>query len=364
MDFRPCRYGRSSRTIFITWRGDDPFVILFGSLSGMDRHSNWPGHPEGPARLPAVESGIRTADLGDLIVPLAGRPARRDELVRVHSEFYLDALAGLDRAGGGELDPDTAMSAGSWETAVAAAGMGLAAVEALERGEAGAAFVAVRPPGHHATASQAMGFCLLNNVAVAAASLVAGGQRVLILDWDVHHGNGTQDIFWDDPRVLYVSTHQWPAYPGTGRAAEVGGGGARGLTVNVPLPPGSTGDAARLAMEKVVAPAVESFAPDWLLISAGFDAHREDPMADLAWTAGDFADLTRDVCSLLPHPGRTVAFLEGGYDLQALALSSAATVAAMAGVSYRPEAPSSGGPGWEAVLAAARIRERQLSGAE
>ncbi|HVA42358.1 MAG TPA: histone deacetylase [Acidimicrobiales bacterium] len=339
-------------------------MILFGSLSGIDRHSNWPGHPEGPGRLPAVEAGIRTAGLGDLLASLTGRPARRDELARVHSEAYLDALAGLDRAGGGELDPDTAMSAGSLETAVAAAGMGLAAVEALERGEADSAFVAVRPPGHHATTSQAMGFCLLNNVAVAAAALVAKGQRVMILDWDVHHGNGTQDIFWDDPLVLYVSTHQWPAYPGTGRAAEVGGGAARGLTVNVPMPPGSTGDAARLAMEKVVAPVAESFVPDWLLISAGFDAHRDDPMADLAWTAGDFADLTRDAVSLMPRPGRTVAFLEGGYDLGALALSSAAAVAALVGVDYRPEAPSSGGPGWESVLAAGRIRERQLSGGE
>ncbi|MHB1445638.1 MAG: histone deacetylase family protein [Acidimicrobiales bacterium] len=339
----------------------DRGVILFGSLSGLDRHSNWPGHPEAPGRLPAVEAGIRVAGLGDLMAPLVGRPASRDELARVHSEVYLDALAALDRSGGGELDPDTAMSGGSWETALAAAGMGLAAVAALERGEADAAFLAVRPPGHHATASQAMGFCLLNNVSVTAAALVAAGQRVLILDWDVHHGNGTQEIFWDEPRVLYVSTHQWPAYPGTGRAAEVGGRGARGLTVNVPLPPGSTGDAARLAMEKIVAPAAESFAPDWLLISAGFDAHRDDPLADLAWTAGDFADLTRDARSLLARPGRTVAFLEGGYDLGALGLSSAATVAALAGVGYRPEAPSSGGPGREAVLAASRIRERRLS---
>ncbi len=339
-------------------------VILFGSLSGQDRHSNWPGHPEGPGRLAAVDSGMAAAGLADHLSPLTGRPVRREELARVHSEDYLDALLALDRFGGGELDPDTAMSEGSWETALAAAGMGLAAIEALERGEGDAAFLAVRPPGHHATASQAMGFCLLNNVAISAAALVADGQRVLILDWDVHHGNGTQEIFWDDPAVLYVSTHQWPAYPGTGRAAEVGGPAARGLNVNIPLPPGTTGDAARLAMEKIVAPAVESFGPDWLLISAGFDAHRRDPMADLDWTAGDFADLTRDAGSLLGRPGRTVAFLEGGYDLEALALSSAATMAALMGVAYRPEAPSSGGPGREAVLATARIRERQLSGAE
>jgi acetoin utilization deacetylase AcuC-like enzyme len=201
-----------------------------------------------------------------------------------------------------------------------------------------------------------MGFCLLNNVAVAAAAIADGGERVVIVDWDVHHGNGTQDIFWDDPRVLYVSTHQWPAYPGTGRASETGGPGAPGLTVNVPLPPGATGDVALAAIDEVVAPEVEAFAPDWVLISAGFDAHRDDPLADLAWSAADFADLTQRVAGFVSRPGRVVAFLEGGYDLAALSRSVGATVADLAGATFRPEPATNGGPGRDAVALAARIR--------
>jgi acetoin utilization deacetylase AcuC-like enzyme len=242
------------------------------------------------------------------------------------------------------------------------AGAGLAAIEALQRGDAGAAFVAVRPPGHHATASRAMGFCLLNNVAVGAATLAAAGERVLIVDWDVHHGNGTQEIFWDDPRVLYVSMHQWPAYPGTGRASETGGPSAPGLTVNVPLPPGSSGDSALAAIDDIAAPVIVRFAPTWVLISAGFDAHRDDPLADLSWSAGDFAALTTKVASFAPQQGRVVAYLEGGYDLAALRRSAGATVAALAGHMWLPEPVTAGGPGREAVAVAARLRERRLGG--
>jgi len=180
---------------------------------------------------------------------------------------------------------------------------------------------------------------------VAAATLVAHGERVVIVDWDVHHGNGTQDIFWDDPAVLYVSTHQFPAYPGTGRADEIGGPGARGLTLNFPLPPGATGDVARAAIDDVVAPVVEAFAPTWVLVSAGFDAHRADPLADLAWSAGDYSLLAERVLELAPTTGRTVAFLEGGYDLDALRASTAATVSALAGVPRASEPPTAGGPG-------------------
>src|SRR5262249_38250447 len=160
---------------------------------------------------------------------------------------YLQALADFAEGGGGSLDPDTVMSSGSWTTAVLAAGAGLVAVDELRAGHAEAALVLVRPPGHHATRGRAQGFCLLNNAAGAAAELTAAGERVAIVDWDVHHGNGTQDIFWDDPGVLYVSTHQWPAYPGTGRPNETGGSSAPGLTVNFPLPPGATGDVAAAA---------------------------------------------------------------------------------------------------------------------
>ena len=176
--------------------------------------------------------------------------------------------------------------------ALLAAGAGLAAVDALERGEGTAAFCAVRPPGHHAEPDRAMGFCLLNNVAVTAAALRDRGQRVLIVDWDAHHGNGTQDMFWADPDVMYVSLHEWPLYPGTGRLDDVGVGPGAGTTVNFPLPAGATGDVYLAALDDVVAPLVERFAPDWVLVSAGFDAHRADPLTGLGLPSGDFADLT------------------------------------------------------------------------
>jgi acetoin utilization deacetylase AcuC-like enzyme len=332
--------------------------LALASVQAVDRHDTGPGHPERPARLEAVQRGIDAAGLGEAVLPIEGRPARRDELERVHDARYLDSLEQLAAAGGGALDPDTPTSSGSWATAVRSAGLGLAAVEVLTAGDATAAFVATRPPGHHAEAARAMGFCLLNNVAVTAAALAEAGSRVVIVDWDVHHGNGTQELFWDDPRVLFVSTHQWPCYPGTGRASETGGPGAPGGTVNVPVPPGATGDVLLAALDEVVAPVVDSFAPDWVLISAGFDAHRADPLADLALSAGDFAALTGRVAAFAPGPGRVIAFLEGGYDLEALSRSVAATAAALVAVDHRPEAETSGGPGREAVRQAAHARDR------
>jgi acetoin utilization deacetylase AcuC-like enzyme len=334
--------------------------ILLGSVVDVDHHDTGRGHPERAARLRAVQQGIAAADLADDAAVVPTRRATRDELLLAHAPGYIDALERFIAAGGGNLDPDTVAAPGSWHTALDAAGTGLEAVDALRRGEADVAFVAVRPPGHHATASRAMGFCLFNNIAVAAAKLASEGERVLILDWDVHHGNGTQDIFWDDPRVLYVSTHQSPAYPGTGNATETGGPGAPGLTINVPLPPGSTGDAARAALDVVVAPAVDAFAPTWVLVSAGFDAHRDDPLADLAWSAGDYADLTRRVLAFAPAPGRLVAFLEGGYDLDALAHSVTATITALAGDPITVESPTHGSIGVDAVTAAANVRRRKL----
>ena len=334
--------------------------VLVGSVTAVDRHDTGHGHPERPARLNAVEQGINDAGLSEAVGRLKGKQASLADLSRVHHERYLDAMAQLSAAGGGDIDPDTPVSSGSWETAVWAAGSGLDAVDALQRGEGDAAFVAVRPPGHHAGTTRAMGFCLLNNIAVAAAALADRGQRVLIVDWDVHHGNGTQEIFWNDPRVLYVSTHQWPAYPGTGRATETGGAGAPGLTINVPLPPGATGDAALAAIDEIVAPRVDEFDPTWVLISAGFDAHRDDPLADLALSAGDFADLTGRVAGFAPSAGRVVAFLEGGYDLQALARSAGATISVLAGERWRPEPATNGGPGRSEVADAARRRAQFL----
>ena len=321
---------------------------------GLDRHDTGPGHPERADRVTAALDGIDAAGLGDAVVRLPPRRATEAELARVHPVSYLHALAAFCEAGGGSLDPDTVAVPGSWDTALLAAGAVLGAIEALRHGTAAAAFVAARPPGHHALPDQPMGFCLLNNVAVGAAALAEAGERVLVLDWDVHHGNGTQAAFWDDPRVLYASTHQSPLYPGTGRASETGGPAAPGLTVNVPVPPGATGDVVLRAVDEVVAPVADRFAPTWVLVSAGFDAHRDDPLAGLALAAGDFADLTERARALVP-PGRLVLVLEGGYDLDALSRSVGASAAAAVGVRYRPEPATSGGPGAEAVERASRI---------
>jgi acetoin utilization deacetylase AcuC-like enzyme len=239
--------------------------------------------------------------------------------------------------------------------------------ELESRGE-GVAFVPVRPPGHHATADRAMGFCLVNNVAVAAASRTARGERVLVVDWDVHHGNGTQAIFWDDPDVLYVSTHQHPLYPGTGRPTEVGGAGAPGLTVNLPVPPGATGDVLRTAIDDMARPAIEDFAPDWVFVSCGFDAHKDDPLSELRLSSGDFAELARVVREFAPQPGRLALFLEGGYDLDALRESVGATLAALVGAPSHPPPPTVGGPGLsqlraghtERLHAIDRVRDQEV----
>lgn len=334
-------------------------LILAGPV-GETEHERG-SHPERPARITAVLDGIADLRLGSDMVTVGPAQVTRADLARVHSPRYLDGLEALARRGGGWLDPDTYVTAGSWDVARAAAGAGLAAVEALrERGD-GVAFVAARPPGHHAERARGMGFCLLNNVAVSAAALVARGDRVLVVDWDVHHGNGTQEIFWDDPDVLYVSTHQWPLYPGTGAPAEVGGQDAVGATLNVPVPPGATGDVLRMALDEVAAPVVDAFGPDWVLVSCGFDAHRADPLAELALSSADFADLARTVAGFAPARGRTVLFLEGGYDMTAVRRSTAAVVGALLGDNGAPEHSTFGGPGAEAVRAAAELRHRAVS---
>jgi acetoin utilization deacetylase AcuC-like enzyme len=230
---------------------------------------------------------------------------------------------------------------------VLAAGAGLTAVAALERGEGEAAFCAVRPPGHHATNDESMGFCIVSNVAVVAASLAARRERVLVLDYDAHHGNGTQAVFYDDPRVLFVSLHQWPLYPGTGRAVETGAGAGAGFTMNIPVPPGTTGDVYLRAIDDVIAPRVAAFAPTWLILSAGFDGHRDDPITELGLTAGDYVAITQRAISWVP-PGRRLVMLEGGYDLDALASCAAGVVGVLAdraAPSVAGEQATSGGPG-------------------
>ena len=315
------------------------------------------GHPERPERLKAVHDGVARAGLGDELVAVAPRPATKAEIELVHDASYVEALERFCRSGGGRLDPDTRAGAASWDAALLAAGAGLSVVDRLDTGEFTAAFCAVRPPGHHALATRAMGFCLFNNVAVTAAALAGRGERVLVVDYDAHHGNGTQATFYDDPRVAYVSVHQHPLYPGTGSVLETGAGQGQGTTANVPVPPGATGDVFRAAVGEVVVPLAEDFRPTWLLVSAGFDAHRADPLTNLALTSGDYADVTNDLLALAP-PGRRLAFLEGGYDLEALRDSTAAVLVALAGARLRPEAPTSGGPGRDVVDAAAAIQTR------
>ncbi len=333
-------------------------MLVVVAAPELDRHDAGPGHPERPQRVDAALAGVDMAGLGDAVVRIAPRPATDAELVRVHPQVHIDELRDACRSGGRRLDADTMASPGSFDTAVLAAGAPLVAIEALQGGRGDVAFVAARPPGHHALADRAMGFCLLNNIAVAAAALVDVGERVLIVDWDVHHGNGTQAIFWNDPRVLYVSVHEWPLYPGTGRAEETGGIEAPGTTVNVPVPAGATGDIVRRALDEVAAPVVASFSPTWVLVSAGFDAHRRDPLADLQLTAGDFADVAATVRAFAPGPGRMVMVLEGGYDLEALQLSVGASIAGALGEKFRPEPPSSGGPGDRAVDMARLARQQ------
>ncbi len=200
-----------------------------------------------------------------------------------------------------------------------------------------------------------MGFCLFNNVAVAAAALADAGEKVLIVDIDVHHGNGTQEMFWNDPRVAYASIHQWPWYPGSGTASQTGGAGAPGGTLNIPVPAGATGDVYAAAMATVIVPFAEAFAPTWLCISLGFDAHRADPLAQVALSAGDFGNLATTLVGLVP-PGRCIAFVEGGYDLDAIAASTTASVAALVGESRGVESPTSGGPGRDDVARIAADR--------
>lgn len=300
-----------------------------------ERHSNGAGHPERPERLGAVTSGVQAA-AGIEIVEAEPPLVDRKDLERVHSPEYIAAIEGFCKAGGGRLDQDTGAVPDSWGAALRAAGAGMEAVRRLDNGEAAAAFLTVRPPGHHALAARAMGFCLFNNVAVAAASLIASGQRVTIVDWDVHHGNGTQAMFYDNPNLQYLSFHQFPAYPGSGWFDELGEGEARGTTINIPLPPHSGGDVYRQGIAEL-SPVVEEFGPDWVLVSAGYDAHDRDPLADLRLVEADYGMLGQAVSRLVP-PGRLIMFLEGGYDLGALKRSVAATLEGVAG--HPPEGES------------------------
>jgi len=288
-------------------------------------HDPGPAHPEGPQRLIRIMQALEAETFRGLRrqeAPLG----TVDHLILAHDPGYVAAIMELDPAPGERLalDADTAVSAGSIEAALRGAGGAVAAVDAVMQGSAGNAFVATRPPGHHAERARAMGFCLFNSAAVAARHAQArwGAERVAVVDFDVHHGNGTQDIFWDHENLFYASSHQRPCYPGTGARSETG---SANNVCNAPLPPGTGGRAFRTAWNDTILPAVETFRPDLLIVSAGFDAHAADPLAQLELQTEDFGWLATALlaCAAAICRGRLVSVLEGGYDLEALAESCA-----------------------------------------
>ena len=291
-------------------------------------HDTGPGHAERPERLAAVLEALREA-FPDMPWHEAPR-ATRGQLLRVHADSLLATVLDTHSPARVHLDPDTVLSPASAEAALRAAGAAVAATDAVLHGQTRRAFCAVRPPGHHAAADVAMGFCLFNSIAVAAAHARNHGKlsRIAIADFDVHHGNGTQAIFEHDPQVLYLSSHQSPLYPDTGYADERGVGNV----VNAPLRPASGSDAVRAAWRTTLLPALDAFRPQLVLVSAGFDAHWRDPLAQLQWQAEDYAWLTRELVAIADRhaSGRLVSMLEGGYDLQALRECSVAHVAALA----------------------------------
>jgi acetoin utilization deacetylase AcuC-like enzyme len=291
------------------------------------RHDMGPMHPERPARLEALNKAF--ADPAFAALDRRESPlATIEQISRAHPRAHVERLlAAVPESGLARIDGDTSMSPGSGEAALRAAGAVCAAVDAVIAGEAANAFCAGRPPGHHAEPEIPMGFCLFNNVAVGAAHAraVHGLKRVAVMDFDVHHGNGTQAMFWNEPDLLYTSTHQMPLFPGTGSRQERG---AHGNIVNAPLPSGAGGEEFRAEMTEIILPALEAFAPELLIISAGFDAHEADPLAGLRFVEDDFVWATRELMAVADRHtgGRIVSSLEGGYDLDALAASASAHV--------------------------------------
>jgi acetoin utilization deacetylase AcuC-like enzyme len=312
-------------------------------------------HPEQPARIVAIERELAAREwLG--FQRVSSPSVERSVLAAVHPVAHIEMVERASARGGSEIDADTIISAGSFEAALHAAGGAVSLVDRLLDGLVPTGFSIHRPPGHHAEAARAMGFCLFNNVAVAARhALDAHGlERVMIVDWDVHHGNGTNDIFAAEPRVLFCSIHQSPLYPGTGAASDVGSGAGRGFTANLPVAPGSGDETFRSLVDHVAVPLADAYRPQLLLISAGYDAHREDPLADCTVTDRGYAEMTRslrDVCRRLEVP--LGAVLEGGYALGALARSVAATMEVLAG----SEAGTGAG---DAALGVADVSSRAL----
>ena len=298
------------------------------------KHDAGPGHPEQPARYDAVHEALKAAGLLAKAKVIGPRAMTNEDLQLVHTARYLEVAEREIRAGRPMLSTgDTGVNEESWDAALAAAGCALGAVEEVVKGPEKTAFCLVRPPGHHATPDKGMGFCVVNNIALAArhAQRRLGIGRVLIVDWDVHHGNGTQDTFYADGSVFFFSTHQWPWYPGTGRADETGEGAGKGTTLNCPLPAFSGRAEIFECFEKKLLPAMADFRPELILISAGFDSREGDPLGHFRLSDQDFADLTKLMRSLAEKTaqGRVVSLLEGGYRLEGLASAATAHVQAL-----------------------------------
>jgi acetoin utilization deacetylase AcuC-like enzyme len=313
------------------------------------RHDTGRHHPERPERIEAVLHGIRETGLD--LIEMESPEIGRGDLALVHDPAYIEMIEMFCALGGGALDMDTIASRDTWTAALTAAGGVKATVETLDGMTDATGFVLCRPPGHHALRARAMGFCLFNNVAIVAAWLRANGKRVAILDWDVHHGNGTQALVGPDPAILYVSLHQRGFYPFEGHLEDIDIE-AKGTTVNIPLPAGTAGDVYRRAWEELAIPVMSQFRPDWVLVSAGYDAHTEDPLAELDLLDSDYGWMAATLAKA-HHPHRTVFALEGGYDLDALRHSARATLLGMAGEEhFGPSLHSV--PGAEACLGEAR----------
>src|SRR5205085_6134874 len=313
-------------------------LLLFDEK--MTEHDPGPGHPESPNRLQAIWTDLARRPVAgtEVVTP---PEATREELRRVHDDAYISRILAL-RGRAVQLDPDTATSAASVDAALLAAGAAAEAVRRVINGKAESAFALVRPPGHHAESTRAMGFCLFNNVAVAAAEAHARGlSRVLCVDWDVHHGNGTQHSFYHRDDLLFMSTHQWPLYPGTGHESETGADAGSGFTVNVPLPAGCGDDDYAAVFTDLLLPLADEYEPELILVSAGFDAHRDDPLGGMAVTSDGFAALCGAVKAVADRhcKDRLVLTLEGGYDLPALARSVRGCVEVLAGATAPPLRP-------------------------
>ena len=302
--------------------------VVVASHPSSLKHDTGPRHPERPDRVHAAHRGVLASGLE--VVEIEAPRIDPVELALVHDASYIEMIKTLSSVGGGALDMDTVVSERTWEAALTAAGAVRVLVEELENKTDCTGFAITRPPGHHANVDRAMGFCIFNNVAISAALVRTRGDRVAIVDWDVHHGNGTQAMLGDDPGVLYFSIHQDHFYPYEGHLADIEVGDAPGTNINIPIPAGTSGDVYRRAWGELVIPVVSAFAPDWVFVSAGYDGHVDDPLGGLSLVADDYGWLAARLADVQPA-NRTILALEGGYDLDAIDQSIAATLKGLAG---------------------------------